>query len=182
VRLAFSRGAKGLDGPIWHQISIDVPRTNPGIRLWQGEGTQRVSSVDLRHEAQGSLKTDFGRFRACAHRVSKGSSTFGQSDIPPVVTSRVSTISSLPSSKSFFPPTSVRTLSSRSLSRRLMKLTRDFVDKQTSILKPTTFRRCLPPSSKRLKPIHSGVCQNCSTEFRTTTSLLSRGFNGRLRG
>lgn len=31
-----------MDGPIWHQISIDVPRTNAGIRLWQAEATQRV--------------------------------------------------------------------------------------------------------------------------------------------
>lgn len=46
VRLAFSRGVKGLDGPIWHQISIDVPRTNSGVRLWQGEGTQRVNARD----------------------------------------------------------------------------------------------------------------------------------------
>lgn len=42
VRLAFSRGVKSLDGPIWHQISIDVPRTNPGVTLWQGQATQRV--------------------------------------------------------------------------------------------------------------------------------------------
>jgi len=45
VKLAFSRGVKGLDGPIWHQISIDVPRTRPGVKLWMMEGTQRVSNT-----------------------------------------------------------------------------------------------------------------------------------------
>ena len=43
VKMAFSRGVKGLDGPIWHQISIDVPRTRPGVKLWMVEGTQRAS-------------------------------------------------------------------------------------------------------------------------------------------
>lgn len=44
VRLAFQRGQESLDQAIWHQIHIDVPRTNPGIILWQREATQRVSS------------------------------------------------------------------------------------------------------------------------------------------
>ncbi|KAK4051688.1 GTPase-activating protein [Microbotryomycetes sp. JL221] len=61
VRLAFSRGVKGLDGPIWHQISIDVPRTNAGVRLWQGEGTQRSLERILyvwaiRHPASGYVQ------------------------------------------------------------------------------------------------------------------------------
>ncbi|SCV73870.1 BQ2448_6300 [Microbotryum intermedium] len=61
VRLAFSRGVKGLDGPIWHQISIDVPRTNPGIQLWQCEGTQRSLERILyvwaiRHPASGYVQ------------------------------------------------------------------------------------------------------------------------------
>lgn len=43
VRLAFAKGEEGLDSVIWHQICIDVPRTNSGIRLWQGAETQRVS-------------------------------------------------------------------------------------------------------------------------------------------
>lgn len=61
VRLAFSRGVKGLDGPIWHQISIDVPRTNSSVRLWQGEGTQRVSGP--RFDA-GELEVDPDRTNA----------------------------------------------------------------------------------------------------------------------
>lgn len=43
VRLAFARGVEGLDSVIWHQICIDVPRTNSGIKLWQGKEIQRVS-------------------------------------------------------------------------------------------------------------------------------------------
>ncbi|GAA5860182.1 hypothetical protein JCM1840_002806 [Sporobolomyces johnsonii] len=61
VRLAFSRGVNGLDGPIWHQISIDVPRTRPGVRLWMGEGTQRSLERILyvwaiRHPASGYVQ------------------------------------------------------------------------------------------------------------------------------
>lgn len=46
VRLAFQRGTEALDQAIWHQIHIDVPRTNPGISLWQREATQRVSEEE----------------------------------------------------------------------------------------------------------------------------------------
>lgn len=42
VKLAFAKGKAGLDQATWHQIYIDVPRTNPGVRLWQFEATQRV--------------------------------------------------------------------------------------------------------------------------------------------
>ncbi|ORY77223.1 rab-GTPase-TBC domain-domain-containing protein [Leucosporidium creatinivorum] len=61
VRLAFSRGVKGLDAPIWHQISIDVPRTNSGVQLWRGEGTQRSLERILyvwaiRHPASGYVQ------------------------------------------------------------------------------------------------------------------------------
>jgi hypothetical protein len=47
VRLAFARGVEGLDSVIWHQICIDVPRTNSGIKLWQGKEIQRVSFCRL---------------------------------------------------------------------------------------------------------------------------------------
>jgi len=33
--------ARGLDEAIWHQISIDVPRTNPHLELYSYEATQR---------------------------------------------------------------------------------------------------------------------------------------------
>lgn len=42
VERAFARGKASLDQVVWHQIFIDVPRTNPGIRLWQQGETQRV--------------------------------------------------------------------------------------------------------------------------------------------
>ena len=32
----------GLDQAVWHQIRIDVPRTNPHLSLYQFEATQRV--------------------------------------------------------------------------------------------------------------------------------------------
>lgn len=61
VRLAFARGTAGLDQSIWHQIHIDVPRTNPGIRLWQREATQRALERilyvwALRHPASGYVQ------------------------------------------------------------------------------------------------------------------------------
>ncbi|GAA5913104.1 uncharacterized protein JCM6883_006523 [Sporobolomyces salmoneus] len=61
VKMAFSRGVKGLDGPIWHQISIDVPRTRPGVKLWMVEGTQRSLERILyvwaiRHPASGYVQ------------------------------------------------------------------------------------------------------------------------------
>ncbi|GJN92725.1 hypothetical protein Rhopal_005761-T1 [Rhodotorula paludigena] len=61
VRQAFSRGVKGLDGPIWHQISIDVPRTRPGVKLWMTEATQRslervLCVWAIRHPASGYVQ------------------------------------------------------------------------------------------------------------------------------
>ncbi|GAA5977394.1 hypothetical protein JCM10908_004963 [Rhodotorula pacifica] len=61
VKQAFSRGVKGLDGPLWHQISIDVPRTRPGVALWQAEATQRSLERVLyvwaiRHPASGYVQ------------------------------------------------------------------------------------------------------------------------------
>lgn len=32
----------GLDQAVWHQIRIDVPRTNPHLSLYQFEATQKV--------------------------------------------------------------------------------------------------------------------------------------------
>jgi len=39
----------GLDQAVWHQIRIDVPRTNPHLSLYQFETTQKVghSPVNL---------------------------------------------------------------------------------------------------------------------------------------
>ncbi|GAA5934461.1 uncharacterized protein JCM15063_004583 [Sporobolomyces koalae] len=61
VELAFARGEKGLDGPIWHQIKIDVPRTRPGVKLWMVESTQRSLERILyvwaiRHPASGYVQ------------------------------------------------------------------------------------------------------------------------------
>ncbi|GAA96951.1 hypothetical protein E5Q_03625 [Mixia osmundae IAM 14324] len=61
VRLAFSRGEANLDPAIWHQIHIDVPRTNPGVRLWQFEATQKALERILyvwaiRHPASGYVQ------------------------------------------------------------------------------------------------------------------------------
>ena len=42
VQQAYGRGETGLDHAIWHQIHIDVPRTHPGIPLFQNERIQKV--------------------------------------------------------------------------------------------------------------------------------------------
>jgi hypothetical protein len=70
VRQAFERGgsssaptgkARGLDEAIWHQISIDVPRTNPHLALYGYEATQRSLERILyvwavRHPASGYVQ------------------------------------------------------------------------------------------------------------------------------
>lgn len=70
VRQAFDRvgagatsagKARGLDEAIWHQISIDVPRTNPHIELYSYEATQRSLERILyvwavRHPASGYVQ------------------------------------------------------------------------------------------------------------------------------
>ncbi|KAK4680374.1 GTPase-activating protein [Podospora pseudoanserina] len=52
---------RGLDEAIWHQISIDVPRTNPHIELYSYEATQRSLERILyvwavRHPASGYVQ------------------------------------------------------------------------------------------------------------------------------
>lgn len=70
VKQAFERGgststaggrSRGLDEAIWHQISIDVPRTNPHIELYGYEATQRSLERILylwaiRHPASGYVQ------------------------------------------------------------------------------------------------------------------------------
>lgn len=61
VRQAFSRGTESLDQTIWHQISIDVPRTNPHLPLYGFEATQRSLERILyiwaiRHPASGYVQ------------------------------------------------------------------------------------------------------------------------------
>ncbi|KJK77067.1 hypothetical protein H634G_07643 [Metarhizium anisopliae BRIP 53293] len=70
VRQAFERvgtnaasasRARGLDEAIWHQISIDIPRTNPHIELYSYEATQRSLERILylwavRHPASGYVQ------------------------------------------------------------------------------------------------------------------------------
>jgi TBC1 domain family member 2 len=45
VEAAFGEGTGGLDQAVWHQIRIDVPRTNPHLSLYQFEATQKVLSL-----------------------------------------------------------------------------------------------------------------------------------------
>lgn len=54
-------GGRGLDEAIWHQISIDVPRTNPHLELYGYEATQRSLERILylwavRHPASGYVQ------------------------------------------------------------------------------------------------------------------------------
>lgn len=53
--------SRGLDEAVWHQISIDVPRTNPHIPLYQFEATRRSLERILyvwaiRHPASGYVQ------------------------------------------------------------------------------------------------------------------------------
>jgi len=61
--MPFSRNGRGrgLDEAIWHQISIDVPRTNPHLELYSYEATQRSLERILyvwaiRHPASGYVQ------------------------------------------------------------------------------------------------------------------------------
>lgn len=45
VTATYAKGIAGLDQALWHQIHIDIPRTNPGIPLYQCESTQLVSRL-----------------------------------------------------------------------------------------------------------------------------------------
>ena len=61
VKQAFTNGTAGLDQSIWHQISIDVPRTNPHLPLYGFETTQRCLERILyvwaiRHPASGYVQ------------------------------------------------------------------------------------------------------------------------------
>ena len=67
VKAAF-QSEGGLDQAVWHQIRIDVPRTNPHLSLYQYEATQKVSTTWT--VAYGS--------------VLRGFSMSGQSNIPKV--------------------------------------------------------------------------------------------------
>ena len=56
-----SNQSRGLDENIWHQISIDVPRTNPHLELYSFETTQRSLERVLylwaiRHPASGYVQ------------------------------------------------------------------------------------------------------------------------------
>lgn len=59
---SLNRGrGRGLDEAIWHQISIDVPRTNPHLELYSYEATQRSLERILyvwaiRHPASGYVQ------------------------------------------------------------------------------------------------------------------------------
>ena len=53
--------SRGLDEAVWHQISIDVPRTNPHLKLYGYEATQRSLERILyvwaiRHPASGYVQ------------------------------------------------------------------------------------------------------------------------------
>lgn len=62
AKTSFSQGrSRGLDENVWHQISIDVPRTSPHIELYGYEATQRSLERILylwaiRHPASGYVQ------------------------------------------------------------------------------------------------------------------------------
>ncbi|KAI8646979.1 rab-GTPase-TBC domain-containing protein [Parasitella parasitica] len=61
VTATYARGVAGLDQALWHQIHIDIPRTNPGIPLYQYEATQLcleriLYQWAIRHPASGYVQ------------------------------------------------------------------------------------------------------------------------------
>ncbi|KAL0136187.1 rab-GTPase-TBC domain-containing protein [Mucor lusitanicus] len=61
VTATYARGIAGLDQALWHQIHIDIPRTNPGIPLYQYETTQLcleriLYQWAIRHPASGYVQ------------------------------------------------------------------------------------------------------------------------------
>lgn len=61
TKQAFARGKASLDQSIWHQISIDVPRTNPHLPLYSYETTQKsleriLYAWAIRHPASGYVQ------------------------------------------------------------------------------------------------------------------------------
>ncbi|KAI7870214.1 rab-GTPase-TBC domain-containing protein [Spinellus fusiger] len=61
VAASYTRGTAGLDQTLWHQIHIDIPRTNPGIPLYQYEITQMcleriLYQWAIRHPASGYVQ------------------------------------------------------------------------------------------------------------------------------
>ncbi|CEP12579.1 hypothetical protein [Parasitella parasitica] len=61
VTATYARGTAGLDQALWHQIHIDIPRTNPGVPLYQYEATQLcleriLYQWAIRHPASGYVQ------------------------------------------------------------------------------------------------------------------------------
>ncbi|KAL0075213.1 rab-GTPase-TBC domain-containing protein [Phycomyces blakesleeanus] len=61
VAASYARGTSGLDQGLWHQIHIDIPRTNPGIPLYHYETTQMcleriLYQWAIRHPASGYVQ------------------------------------------------------------------------------------------------------------------------------
>ncbi|KAL9548700.1 hypothetical protein MBANPS3_005553 [Mucor bainieri] len=57
VTATYARGIAGLDQALWHQIHIDIPRTNPGIPLVSVRGDTCLERIlyqwAIRHPASG---------------------------------------------------------------------------------------------------------------------------------
>ncbi|KAI8878994.1 RabGAP/TBC [Backusella circina FSU 941] len=61
VTVTYAKGVAGLDQTLWHQIHIDIPRTNPGVPLYQYEATQLcleriLYQWAIRHPASGYVQ------------------------------------------------------------------------------------------------------------------------------
>ncbi|CAO3676260.1 unnamed protein product [Rhizopus stolonifer] len=61
ISATYSRGMIGLDQTLWHQIHIDIPRTNPSIALYQNKVTQScleriLYQWAIRHPASGYVQ------------------------------------------------------------------------------------------------------------------------------
>lgn len=172
VRLAFSRGEAALDATLWHQIRIDVPRTNPGVPLWQFPSTQKVSP-------RLSRMLTFARgLTRRTSSASSGSCMSGPSDIRHQGMCKASTISPRLSFRSSCRPILVRCR----FSRQPADVVADASYVQTATRKITTSPPCPLTFCRRSKQIPSGVSPSYWMAFRTTTSLLSLASTARWHG
>ncbi|KAI8337179.1 rab-GTPase-TBC domain-containing protein [Chlamydoabsidia padenii] len=61
VKATYAKGTEGLDQTLWHQIHIDILRTNPGVFLYQSSLTQEcleriLYQWAIRHPASGYVQ------------------------------------------------------------------------------------------------------------------------------
>lgn len=155
----------------------------------------RRATLDAGHCSEGSSARSSARllllmlicFFAVICSLLSVFSTFGRSVILRRGTCKASTISSSHSSRSSFPPTSVRAQSPYlcplcpHFNLPSVLISRCLLAAQTPTQKRLTWLACLRERSMQSRPTRSGVSPSYSTGSRTTTSLPNLGSRGASR-